>query len=140
GYGSQFATNSYLYVPGITFSPGSGTYSNAISVSLNTPASNAQLFYSTNASDWSAYTGPFVIDGINAGTGTLRAYYTNGVLGTSPTNSFTIHFLTAAPSVSPTNLTLSANVISVTAQSASTNAAIYYSANSTALDTISLPN
>lgn len=137
-YAPQYATNTYIWVPGIALSPSAGTFSNATTFTLTTLAPGAQLFYSTNAADWQAYTAPIVMDGFNAGIGTLRATYTNAS-GSGPTNSFTINFVAAAPQVSPENQTIYSNVI-VTAATATAGARLYYSLSSSGFDSGNVSN
>lgn len=137
-YAPQYATNTYTWVPGIALSPSAGTFSNATTFTLSTLAPGAQLFYSTNAADWHAYTAPIVMDGFNAGTGTLRATYTNSS-GSGPTNSFTINFVAGTPQVSPENQTVYSNVI-VTAATPTLDARIYYSLSSSGFDPVNLSN
>ncbi len=137
-YAPQYATNTYTWVPGVTLSPPAGTFSNATVFTLSTLAAGAQLFYSTNATDWQPYTGPLALDGFNAGTGTLRATYTDSN-GSGPTNSFTINFVAAAPEVMPTNQTVYSN-LTVAASTATAGASILYSANSDGFDTANLTN
>jgi hypothetical protein len=131
-YSPQYATNAYTWVPGITLSPPAGVFSNATTFSVSTLAPNARLFFSTNASDWHEYTTPLILDGFNAGVGTLRATYTNAG-GFSPTQSFTITFAAAAPQVTPTNSTIASNVL-VTATTATAGAQLYYSLSATGFD------
>lgn len=123
-YASQLATNTYTSIPGISLSPPAGTYSNATAFTLATLAPSAQLYYSTNTTTWVPYTGAILLDGISAGTGTLRAYYTNAN-GCSPTNAFIINFKAIAPNVSPGNQTVT-TPFPVTASCGTTNAEIYY--------------
>jgi hypothetical protein len=137
-YAPQYATNTYTWVPGITLSPPAGAFSNATTFALSTLAPGAQLFYSTNVTDWQPYAGHITLDGFNAGTGTLRATYTNAS-GWGPTNSFVINFVVAAPQISPENQTVYSNVV-VTATTPTAGARLYYSLNSSGFDSVNLSN
>lgn len=137
-YAPQYATNTYTWVPGITLSPPAGSFSNATTFTLSTLAPGAQLFYSTNATDWQPYSAPIAMDGFNSGTGTLRATYTNAS-GWGPTNSFVINFVAAAPQVSPENQTIYSNV-TVTAATPTAGARIYYSLSSAGFDSANVTN
>ena len=136
-YVPEMATNSYSYVPPIIFTPGAGTYSNAITVALSTAANGAAIYYSWDGINWNLYTDAFTLDGISNGAGTLSVYYTNGTLGT--TNSYPLNFVVAPLAVSPSSLTLS-GPISVTAATATMGAAIDYSINPNTLVTSPLTN
>jgi hypothetical protein len=137
GYAHQYATNAYRYVPPLVFQPGAGTYSNAITASLSTTAAGAAIFYSLDGTNWGNYTSPFVLDGLNNGTGTLQAYYTNGTCGSTGACAFA--FVCAPLTVNPASLTLS-GPISVTASTVTTNTTIQYSFNNSAIETLNLTN
>ena len=137
GYAPQYATNAYRYVPPLLFQPGAGTYSNAITASLSTAAAGAAIFYCLDGINWTNYTSPFALDGLNNGTGTLQAYYTNGAYAVS--NSFALSFVVAPLAVNPADLTLS-GPIAVTASTLTTNALIQYSLNNNAIDSSNLTN
>ncbi len=137
-YAPQYATNTYSWVPGITLDPPQGVFSNATTFALSTLAAGARIFFSTNTTDWHEYSGPIAMDGFHAGTGTLRATYTNAS-GFGPTNSFTISFVAATPEVSPTNQTVYSN-LTVTASSATSGADVFYSVSTSAFDAANLTN
>ncbi|HQL77284.1 MAG TPA: chitobiase/beta-hexosaminidase C-terminal domain-containing protein [Verrucomicrobiota bacterium] len=137
GYSPQYATNTYRYVPPLVFQPGAGTYFNAITASLSTAAAGAAIFYCLDGANWTNYTGPFALDGLNNGTGTLQVYYTNGTYAVS--NSFPLSFVVAPLAVAPASLTLS-GPITVTASTLTSNALIQYSFNTNALDGYNLTN
>jgi Concanavalin A-like lectin/glucanases superfamily/Chitobiase/beta-hexosaminidase C-terminal domain/Immunoglobulin domain len=131
GYTSEVITNHYQYTPPLYFSPGAGTYSNAIVATLSTPAPGATYFWSLDGSNWSVFTNGLTLDGLNNGTGTFWAAYTNAADGL--TNSYPLNFVAAAPIVDPTNLTLS-GPLTVTAATSTTGATINYSLSHAGVD------
>ena len=136
-YAPEISTNVYTYLSPINFSPGAGTYSNAISVNLSTAATGATILYSYDGNKWNVYTNTFTIDGMGSGSGTLWVCYTNGVSGL--TNSYQLNFVAAPVNVSPPSLTLS-GPISVTASCGTAGATINYSESPDNLITWSLTN
>ena len=126
GYAPEAATNVYTYASPIVFTPGSGTYSNAITVALSTGTPGATMLYSFDGINWGVYTSPFTLDGINSGSGTLSVYYNNGV--TWQTNLYTLNFIVGAPAISPASENISGPV-SVTVSSTTLGARLYYAEN-----------
>ena len=90
---------------------------------MSTAAAGAAIFYCLDGINWTNYASPFALDGLNNGTGTLQAYYTNGAYAVS--NSFALSFVVAPLAVNPADLTLS-GPIAVTAATLTTNALIRF--------------
>ena len=121
GYGPQYATNLYGYVPPVTATPLPGTNNNAIDITLSV-ANGQPVSYTLDGATWQGYDNqPIHIDGYNNGVLNLSATYTGGL-----TNTFTYCFATTPPIVTPAGGLITSNIQVTAASGGTTDCFIYY--------------
>ena len=113
GYASTCVSNNYIYEFPVTAWPPSGTYNNALSLSLSNSQALA-IYYQVSGGGWQTYTGPFSLDGTGSGNVGLSTRYDTATPCPGPTNLCSYSFKAADPLITPTgtnfngSLTLSA--------------------------------
>jgi hypothetical protein len=97
-----FRTEIYTRVPGVQMTT-SGTLSNAsgpVTITLSPEAPGATVLYRLENQDWSTYTAPIQLDGMDNGNGYF--YYTSIAGGqTNPLQYAYAQFKTPAPTINP---------------------------------------
>jgi hypothetical protein len=82
----SFVVQSSTQTSPVAFSPGSGTFQNAVTISMSSATPNASIFYTTDGSDPDdesiPYSGPFVL----TQSATVKAIAFSGSLDPSPIN------------------------------------------------------
>ena len=129
GYASTCVSNNYIYEFPVTAWPPSGTYNNALSLSLSNSQALA-IYYQVSGGGWQTYTGPFSLDGTGSGNVGLSTRYDTATPCPGPTNLCSYSFKAADPLITPAGTNFSGS-LTLSAADGTAGAAIFYAIGDT---------